>query len=447
MRGTRWSVSVGVLSLVTLAAMLAPASGASASLATAKITTTTIRPGVTLEVIDDPQGPWSIRVLTIDPAQGVTLDEVTTGSIGAFAGTSEIGAAHNAIAAINGDFSIDPGRPLHPFADDGTLKQSGVSGTGFAVSQDRTAAFFGNDHLTMTGVNHTTKKTFSVAEWNTGTPGPGEIAGFTTYGGRYEKPRSGGCYARLKVWSKLHWGQSQVGVYRDYTVINRRCGNPYSVKSGTVVLQSHRGGAGAAAVNGMKNGEKVRLGWSLGWSGVLGSISGMPLLVNQGINLAPPNSCHSYFCSSNPRTGIAQTADGKLMLVTVDGRNPGTSVGLTLFGFAKYLISLGAVTAVNLDGGGGTTMWVNGQGIVNSPSDPWGERPVTSAVLVVASDPAEPALLPFSASRTMFGPATGPGAPVTTVSSALARRAASLDASDPASTGGLMQWLSSQTSG
>jgi hypothetical protein len=377
--------------------------------------------------------------LTIDPTKGVTLDEVTAGPIGDFAGTSQIGAANKAIAAVNGDFSIDPGRPLHPFADDGSLKQSGISGTGFAVSQDRSGVFFGNDHLTMTGTNRSIKQSFTVTRWNTGGPGAGEIAGFTNYGGRYEKPRSGGCYARLKVWSKTHWGESEVGVYRDYTVQNRRCGAPYKVRSGIVVLQSGKHGPGAAVVNAMKKGQDVRLGWSLGWTGVLGSISGMPLLVDQGKNVAPPASCQSYFCSANPRTAIAQAADGKLMLVTVDGRNRGTSVGMTLNGFAKYLISLGAVTAVNLDGGGGTTMWVNGKGIVNSPSDPWGERPVTSAVLVVASDPSEPIPLFGVASRPILGP-------VAIAGPALARRAASLDSNDPGSTGGLLEWLASNSS-
>jgi Phosphodiester glycosidase len=217
-----------------------------------------------------------------------------------------------------------------------------------------------------------------------------------------------------------------------------------SGEAGTVVLESRKAGAGAAAVSGMKKDQKVRLGWSLGWSGVLGSISGMPLLVNQGKDVAPPPTCHSYFCSANPRTGIAQTADGKILLVTVDGRDTGTSIGMTLSGFAKYLISLGAVTAVNLDGGGGTTMWVNGQGIVNSPSDPRGERPVTSAVLVVARDAAEPIPLPYS--RPLFGFVTGPAAPVATVSPLLARRAASLDANDPGSTGGLLDWLSLNSS-
>jgi Phosphodiester glycosidase len=296
----------------------------------------------------------------------------------------------------------------------------------------------------MTGSNRSTKQSFTVAEWNTGGPGPGEIAGFTTYGGRYEKPRSGGCYARLKVWSKMHWGQSGVGVYRDYTVQARRCSGTYRVKAGTVALESRKAGAGAAAVDAMKKDQKVRLGWSLGWSGILGSISGMPLLADKGRNVAPPSTCHSYFCSANPRIGIAQTADGKILLVTVDGRSRGTSIGMTLSGFAKYLISLGAVTAVNLDGGGGTTMWVNGQGIANSPSDPWGERPVTSAVLVVASDAAEPIPLPYS--RPLFRSATGPVAPVAAVSSTLARRAASLDANDPGSTGGLLDWLASNSS-
>jgi exopolysaccharide biosynthesis protein len=49
---------------------------------------------------------------------------------------------------------------------------------------------------------------------------------------------------------------------------------------------------------------------------------------------------------------------------------------------AEFLLSIGAWNAVNLDGGGSTTMVINGK-VVNSPSDKTGERPVANILIVV----------------------------------------------------------------
>jgi exopolysaccharide biosynthesis protein len=65
----------------------------------------------------------------------------------------------------------------------------------------------------------------------------------------------------------------------------------------------------------------------------------------------------------------------------VDGRQPELSVGMTLAELASLLIELGAVEAVNMDGGGSTAMVIRGR-VVNSPSDLSGERAVGDALLV-----------------------------------------------------------------
>jgi len=75
-----------------------------------------------------------------------------------------------------------------------------------------------------------------------------------------------------------------------------------------------------------------------------------------------------------PRTIVGIAKNGDLILVTVDGREPGTSEGSTLSEEADLMKSLGAVTAMNLDGGGSTAMAVNGS-LVNQTSDATGERP------------------------------------------------------------------------
>ena len=83
----------------------------------------------------------------------------------------------------------------------------------------------------------------------------------------------------------------------------------------------------------------------------------------------------------HPRTMIGTAADSTIWLVTVDGRQPEQSVGMTLVELRALAHRVGLVNALNLDGGGSTTMWVQGQ-VVNRPSDPTGPRKVSDALLV-----------------------------------------------------------------
>jgi exopolysaccharide biosynthesis protein len=70
------------------------------------------------------------------------------------------------------------------------------------------------------------------------------------------------------------------------------------------------------------------------------------------------------------------------LLVTVDGRQKGYSIGMALRQLAELLLEFGAVDAINLDGGGSTTMVVDGK-LINKPSDAGGERAVSDAILIL----------------------------------------------------------------
>ena len=98
--------------------------------------------------------------------------------------------------------------------------------------------------------------------------------------------------------------------------------------------------------------------------------------------LEAPSFFGSFVASRNPRTLAGVRRDGRLLVVTVDGRRPGWSVGVTLPEAARVMRALGAQDALNLDGGGSTTMTVRGE-VVNLPSDPAGERPVSNGVFVL----------------------------------------------------------------
>ena len=102
------------------------------------------------------------------------------------------------------------------------------------------------------------------------------------------------------------------------------------------------------------------------WKTVKHIISGGPYLVKNGnvyVDLAEEKLL--AIGGRNPRTAIGYTGDNNLIILTADGRE-GSSIGMTLTELANLMKSLGCVNAINLDGGGSTVMYVNGQ-IVNQP--------------------------------------------------------------------------------
>ena len=84
----------------------------------------------------------------------------------------------------------------------------------------------------------------------------------------------------------------------------------------------------------------------------------------------------------HPRTMIGTHPDGAAWLVTVDGRQPQHSAGMSLVELRQLAVRLGLTNALNLDGGGSTTMWADGR-VVNRPSDAAGPRKVSDSILVM----------------------------------------------------------------
>jgi hypothetical protein len=119
------------------------------------------------------------------------------------------------------------------------------------------------------------------------------------------------------------------------------------------------------------------------WQGVVDAVGGGPLIVQNGqpVFRALEQFSSSQLSVRNPRTAVGQRADGKIIFLTVDGRQPGYSTGLTNFELAQQMVRLGAVTASALDAGGSTTMAFDGK-LLNRPSDPGGERAVSDGLFV-----------------------------------------------------------------
>jgi hypothetical protein len=94
-----------------------------------------------------------------------------------------------------------------------------------------------------------------------------------------------------------------------------------------------------------------------------------------------PEFFYRFGVRRNPRTLAGITASGKVLMVAIDGRRPGHSVGASFEESAAVMKALGARDALNLDGGGSTGMTL-GQNLVTRPSDPTGERPIADAIFI-----------------------------------------------------------------
>ena len=121
------------------------------------------------------------------------------------------------------------------------------------------------------------------------------------------------------------------------------------------------------------------------WARVRHAVGGAGLLMLDGRALTDwtdERIAAGFDTTRHPRTLIGADAQGAIWLVTVDGRNPALSLGMSFAELGRLAHRLGLRSALNLDGGGSTTMWVAGR-IVNHPSDPGGPRKVSDAILVV----------------------------------------------------------------
>jgi uncharacterized protein YigE (DUF2233 family) len=118
------------------------------------------------------------------------------------------------------------------------------------------------------------------------------------------------------------------------------------------------------------------------------AVSGWPMLVRdcKALTAAQLPGKDSFTRAPHPRTAVAVSKDGKtLYLIVSDGRVKGAA-GLTLAQLAAFIADeLGACSAMNLDGGGSTAMWVAGC-IVNTPSDKRERRVGNHVGVVLTSD-------------------------------------------------------------
>ena len=169
-------------------------------------------------------------------------------------------------------------------------------------------------------------------------------------------------------------------------VTDSATGAAVELEPGTAALVARGAAARALAVEAPLGANvTLRLGLQPDWSGIADAVGGGPVLLENG---RPVLSANEGFTTSQllpraPRSAVGQLADGRILLVAVDGRERGYSVGLTNFELAQTMMRLGAVRAMALDTGGSTTLAFDGT-LLNRPSDGH-ERPIATALMLLYS--------------------------------------------------------------
>lgn len=165
------------------------------------------------------------------------------------------------------------------------------------------------------------------------------------------------------------------------------------ISSGRAYSQAQRGFASLSLAKTSTGSFRAAIGAPI--QGAEQAISGYPKLITKGVvedsmgNYASPSS-------PEPRTAVGLDRDaGALFLVVVDGRQRGRSEGMTLKELARWMRARGVFEAVNLDGGGSSTLVIarpEGARVLNRPihyGDPGRERPVGNHLGVLASPSSE----------------------------------------------------------
>ena len=361
---------------------------------------------------EDDRGPWNLQVLTIDPKEfhgdltssfGPNLEDRET--------TSQLSATSGALAAVNGGFfTMDPaagapGDPAGAAVHDGKVLSETVGDRPSLVLDKNSTSIQrlhwhgtvtapGSAELPLDGIDRVPGLIRNCGGTNdTPTNLPlhdftctdaDEIVAFTPEFGP-TTPAGPGLEVVLDAQGTV-------------TAVNYTRGT--AVPGGGQTVQAIGTDVDVLAAVAVP-GKKLRVdtdlltenGKALKTTPSTDVVNGGPTLVQNGQldvtakrdGMVRTNDSNSFFYGwvhkRNPRTFAGVDAQGRTLLVTADGRQT-TSLGLSLNEEAHVARSLGMVNAMNLDGGGSTTMVQGGQ-VMNSPSDATGERPVGDAILVV----------------------------------------------------------------
>ncbi|WP_166761389.1 phosphodiester glycosidase family protein [Thalassobacillus devorans] len=355
-------------------------------------------------------GPWAVNILEVDPDvfDGTIASELAQGVVQGKERVTEISERTDALAAINGGYFVvgsrdgTPGDLAGVSVIDGELVSESVS--------DRTSLMFNNSGDADIATVETELMVESADGASTYLDGinrePGLIRSCGGTGGdeSTEEPRHDvTCTddSELILFKPIYGASTPAG--EGLEAVLDSDGEVWEIRDrgGEIPVD----GAVLAATGShtewlsehAQPGSKLELKESLLVDGkeaaddeIRSIVNGGPRLIENG-ELTIPAADEGFYWSTDflynfaikrhPRTLAGIKENGNLLFVTVDGRAD-NSIGVNFLESAELMKSLGAVEAMNLDGGGSTTMAI-GDELVNQPSDASGERPVGDAIVIL----------------------------------------------------------------
>ena len=305
------------------------------------------------------------------------------------------GRGHNVIGGINADFfSFQTGLAEGIYISNGRLKSSHHGRSAVFFREDG-SAFVGNPSLSFSlqsqgqQVNFPFFNKFRQPHWfylydehfapTTQTSTPGREVVFRILGGR---PAAGGS-VHLEV-TNIVSSSGAIPIPRGHMILSADQTNP-----NIGLLDQFSVGDRVTLRIGVNDPRITEAAWATGAGDILVSGGHRTSGWDAGVG------------GLHPRTALGIRPDGGVILYTVDGRQPGHSVGLSLSDLATELVALGATYVVNLDGGGSTTFSFRYPGtsattVMNRPSGGALRNCATFILLTAPSGDGRPAHIQFS---------------------------------------------------
>jgi len=336
----------------------------------------TLKPGIIKHFIraEVERGPIVANALEIDLENkniSIKVGMPSKQKIKAKQSLSTLVKVEKAFGGINANFfDVKAGNPL------GALITDGLWVTG--PIYDRVAIGFTEDKKVFIDKAMLTGNVTVIRGFRKKVISMFEIDGLNTPFGLYKKVG----YFTTDFDTELH-----IPKHRDAFIVNEGCikkidGGTIEVpQDGYVLLPSD-----VYHFDKLKRKDCLRVDWinnPSGWANVTEAVSGGPYLIKDGEIFVDESAQKFRFGSKDayaPRSAIGIGKNKKLYLIAVDGRHNGYSVGVTFQELAQILKKLDLKDAINLDGGGSTTLVADGQ-IINTLSEHH-ERKISNALLI-----------------------------------------------------------------
>jgi hypothetical protein len=370
--------------------------------------TTTSTPGVTVISIEDTTGPWSIRViewnrnvapnLRLLPAKaGVEHERVaaleTTSSIAA-----RLESSHTVIAGVNADFFNRRGEPVNRMMiDDNWVLSHPDNSRRSVLTIDKQHKLWAGPLTLSTNLCRTAAGIYPPCvplQWNQ-SPQPGSASILNHwFSDTLASAQSDRAFElRTKNETDLMYAthgtvEYELSVERSQDVLAG------SLKTDYTSTPRLTKGEHWVVLNGdfwddFTPRDTLSIETIINGPLTLPMqvIGGGPLLVREGHMVVDSMAivegvAESFLTTRHPRTAIGWNSDQSLIwMVVVDGRQE-HSVGMSLQELSQFFLKMGASEVLNLDGGGSSAIVAEGT-VLNSPSDPTGERRVTNALLLI----------------------------------------------------------------